>query len=186
MSVKKELVDDVVVRLRLLARLEAELLFRAYKNYPGALPHFSERISLAIGKVKDAITDALQNVNPGDALFEELMPLIKESLPKKLADVAWSRVPTHYPVQYQRNAIASALASKLVYQEGIHLVETQPSESVAARAFLYYREHREVEKLTLELQEALGKSSNGLSEETRSKVVDLVKRGGARTSLDIF
>ena len=26
---------DVLVRLRLLARLEAELLFREYKNYPG-------------------------------------------------------------------------------------------------------------------------------------------------------
>jgi hypothetical protein len=28
-------VSDVLVRLRLLARLEAELLFREYKNYPG-------------------------------------------------------------------------------------------------------------------------------------------------------
>lgn len=112
---------DVLVRLRLLARMEAELLFREYKNYPGkplfyyshspchtvhplhslpnllfkthhlttshhkcltvsypmtsvwqhlilfilpylsvgALPHFSERISFAIGKVTDAVTDAL-------------------------------------------------------------------------------------------------------------------------------
>lgn len=37
----------------------------------------SERISNAIGKVTDAITDALADVNPGDALFEELRPLIK-------------------------------------------------------------------------------------------------------------
>ena len=29
------LLSDVLVRLRLLARLEAELLFREYKNYPG-------------------------------------------------------------------------------------------------------------------------------------------------------
>lgn len=35
MEVKTELVADVLVRLRLLARLEAELLFRVYKKYPG-------------------------------------------------------------------------------------------------------------------------------------------------------
>lgn len=96
MAVKQELVHDVIVRLRVLARLEAELLFRAYKNYPGALPHFSERISNAIGKVTDAITDALQDVSPGDALFQELLPLIKgtrfNSEFKQL--VCWSKLFT--------------------------------------------------------------------------------------------
>ena len=77
MAIKKELVDDVIVRLKTLARLEAELLFRAYKNYPGALPHFSERISFAIGKVRDAIAEALNGAEPQDALFQELLPLIK-------------------------------------------------------------------------------------------------------------
>jgi hypothetical protein len=61
-----------------------------------------------------------------------------ENLPKKLADVAWERVPERFPVQYQRNAIASTLAAKMVYQEGIHLVETQPKETIAERAFAYY------------------------------------------------
>jgi glutamate dehydrogenase len=91
MDIKKELVDDVLVRLRLLARLEAELLFREYKNYPGALPHFSERISFAIGKVTDAVTDALADVQPSDPLFQSLLPLIRENLPDKLAEVAWER-----------------------------------------------------------------------------------------------
>eukprot|EP00596_Hydrurales_sp_CCMP1899_P000433 CAMPEP_0119043108 /NCGR_PEP_ID=MMETSP1177-20130426/17647_1 /TAXON_ID=2985 /ORGANISM="Ochromonas sp, Strain CCMP1899" /LENGTH=989 /DNA_ID=CAMNT_0007010475 /DNA_START=132 /DNA_END=3098 /DNA_ORIENTATION=- len=89
MAIKKPLVDDVLVRLRLLARLEAELLFREYKNYPGALPHFSERISFAIGKVTDAVTDALADVQPSDPLFQSLLPLIRENLPDKLAEVAW-------------------------------------------------------------------------------------------------
>ncbi len=77
LSIKDELVQDVLVRLRVLARSEAELLFRAYKNYPGALPHFSERISFAIAKVTDAVTNALQDVQPGDPLFQELLPIIK-------------------------------------------------------------------------------------------------------------
>ncbi len=77
LDIKTELVHDVVVRLKVLAKLEAELLFRAYRNFPGDLPHFSERISNAINKVTDAITDSLANVNPGDPMFDELMPLIK-------------------------------------------------------------------------------------------------------------
>jgi hypothetical protein len=50
---KDELVADVLIKLRHLARLEAELLFREYRNYLGALPHFSERISNAINTATD-------------------------------------------------------------------------------------------------------------------------------------
>ena len=35
LEVKNELVHDVLDRIRILAQLEAELLFREYKNYPG-------------------------------------------------------------------------------------------------------------------------------------------------------
>jgi hypothetical protein len=85
MSIKEELVADVLVKLRTLARLEAELLFREYKNFPGALPFFSERISMAISTVTDAITNALEGLNPGDQLFDDLFPLVIENLPAKVS-----------------------------------------------------------------------------------------------------
>ena len=34
-----------------LLNIVGELLFREYQNYKGALPHFSERISNAIGEI---------------------------------------------------------------------------------------------------------------------------------------
>ena len=139
MAIKEEVVDDVLVKLRHLARLEAELLFREYKNYPGSLPQFAERISFAINKVRDDVTKVLEGLEPSDPLFQELFPLIAEGLPKKLVEVAGDRIATRMPVQYQRNAIASALACKLVYKEGIHLVEAQPNDVVADRAIRYYR-----------------------------------------------
>jgi hypothetical protein len=114
LAIKKDLVDDVVVKWKFLARLEAE-----FSNDPGALPHFSERISNTINVVTDAITEALGKVQPNDELFQELMPSMKQNLPKKLADVAWDQVPSRFPVQYQRNAIVSTLASHLVHKEGI-------------------------------------------------------------------
>ena len=48
---------------------------------------------------------------------------------RELDRLAGNRVSTHFPVQYQRNAIASTLAAKLVYHEGIHLV-TQHTDPV--------------------------------------------------------
>lgn len=110
-----------------------------------------------------------------------------ENLPKKLAEVAWDRVPTRFPVQYQRNAIASTLASKLVYQEGILLVESQPLDKIAHSAIKYYREHLKIIQLAQDLEEGIKKA--GLTPEQNEKmsvIVDLIKRGGARTSLDIF
>lgn len=184
MAIKPELVNDVLVKLRNVARLEGELLFREFENHPGSLPHFSERISNAIAKVTDAITDALADVQPSDPLFQELVPLIREeNLPKKLAEVAGDRISKQYPVQYQRNAIASTLASKLVYKEGIHLIETQPGEKIAERAFAYYRADKNIRKVVSDLE---GDNWQGPSAQHKSLILDILKRGGARSSLSFF
>lgn len=47
-----------------------------------------------------------------------LLPLFQEHLPEKLVDVAFDRVPTTLPPQYLRNAMASCLACRVVYNEG--------------------------------------------------------------------
>jgi glutamate dehydrogenase len=183
MAVKPQLVEDVLERLRSLARLEGQLLFREFALYPGALPFFSERISLAIAKVTDAITDRLAIVQPEDALFQELRPVIAEHLPKKLVEIAGDRIASQFPIQYQRNAIASGLASKLVYQEGIHLVETQPLEKLAERAFEYYRAELHVKKVVGDFQSS---TLQGAAAAEKEEIVDLLQRGGARTKVDIF
>ena len=116
LSAKEELVADILVRLKHLARLEAELLFKEYQHYPGNLPHFSERISNAINKVTDAITQHLQEVNPDDALFIELLPLIKENLPKKLAEIAWDRVKSRR-VSHNHIATHATTHARIMYNE---------------------------------------------------------------------
>lgn len=179
---KEALVADVLVKLREAANREAELLFREYNNYPGSLVDFSERISNAINKVTDAITLRLENVEPSDPLFKSLMPLIKENLPDKLAEMAWDRVPECMPVQYQRCAIASTLAAKLVYQEGIHLVEAQDDNMVAERAIAYYNADNRMKELVKELND----KDLGLSVSKKQEILGLLSKGGARTALDIF
>lgn len=181
MDVKKELVSDVVSRLHEIARLEAELLFREYRNYPGALPHFSERISNAINLTTDCLTDRLQTINPGDPLWDELFPLIRDNLPKKLADVAWDRVPEKFPLQYQKNAIASTLAARMVYNEGIHLIETQPTNDLADRAIQYYIQSKDVQDLMKEFSDG-----EKLSPDSHDKIMKLLAKGGTRSSCDFF
>jgi glutamate dehydrogenase len=183
MAIKPELVNDVLIRLRHLARLEGELLFREFHNYPGALPHFAVRISNAIARVTDAITDHLANVQQDDPLFQELFPVVRENLPRKLDEVAGDRVASRFPLQYQKNAIASGLASKLVYQEGIHLVETQPLEKLAQRAFMYYRSEQNIKQIVSDFEHT---DLNGPVDKHRDTVIDILRRGGARTSLNIF
>jgi glutamate dehydrogenase len=184
LSIKDEMVRDVLVRLRTLAKSEAELLFREYKNYPGALPHFSERISNAINVATDVMTDRMSTVSPGDPLWDELLPLVRENLPAKLAEVAWPRVlEGRFPTQYTRNAIASCLANKLVYAEGIHLVESQPTDRLADRMITYYREDRKIAALVAEL-ESQGLAS--LPKEKVDAVKHLLRRGGTRTAMAVF
>merc|ERR1712014_68648 len=67
LAIKDEVVKDVLQRLRDLAGLEARLLFREYRNYPGALPHFSERISKSINRAYGAIRKKLADVQMGDS-----------------------------------------------------------------------------------------------------------------------
>ena len=182
MANKPQLVQDVLVKLRQAANSEAELLFRVYNNYPGTLPEYSSRISNAINKVTDSVRDRLQKYEPNQPEFKALMPLIKESLPAKLAELGWDRVSSRFPVQYQRCIIASALASRLVYQEGIHLVEAQPDRDIADRAIAYYFEDERVKKMVNDLS----KKDLGLSADQKTEVLSLLAKGGARTALEIF
>jgi glutamate dehydrogenase len=101
----------------------------------------------------------------------------------KFEIIAGDRISTHFPVQYQRNAIASTLASKLVYKEGIHLIETQPVNKMAERAFMYYRADEKIKKLIAQVEQLDFLDSQ---KENKALILDILARGGARTSLSVF
>lgn len=180
LAIKEELVEDVLVKLRKLARMEAELLFREYTNYPGSLPDFSERLSRSIMKGNAAIRDSLESMERGDDLYLELMPLfLEEHLPSKLAEVAADRVDERIPLDYLKNAFASSLASKLLYREGTHFLESQPTERLADLAINYYRSELHVRHLL----ESVEKTN--LPNAEREEVLALLSQGGARSALQL-
>jgi len=178
LSIKEELVEDVLKRLRELAGLEAQLLFREYRNYPGSLPHFSERISHCINRTCAAIRASLADLERGSELYQKLLLFFLEHLPPKLAEVAGDRVSERIPVDYLRSAFASILASKLLYREGIHFLESMPAEKLPELAMLYLDEEKKVQQLISTVRLA-----GGLNKEDEARVIDLLTRGGVRSSL---
>jgi glutamate dehydrogenase len=100
-------------------------------------------------------------------------------LPAKIADIAFDRVYDRVPLQYIKNAIASSVASKLVYKEGTQFVQSlflSPS-SLAATALNYLVKEKEITLLQNILEEA------NIPEMEKHKILELLEAGGARTLL---
>lgn len=72
---KAQIVEEVLAKLRGMAKLEAELLFREYDLYGGNLPGISQIISNAINLTTDALTIALNELSDEDR--ESLLPLFR-------------------------------------------------------------------------------------------------------------
>lgn len=175
MSIKKELVDQVVIKLRQLALVEAQLLFREYKKNPeAALPPVSERISRAIIRVHDAVLEKFDEVTEEDKQI--LFTLIEEHLPPKLKEVALDRVHKDVPLSYLKCIVASSLASKIVYREGLQFTESLPASNLGNIAVEYLKQEKKVQKLV--------KQIHGSDLANKSDIEDLLLRGGVRAGID--
>jgi len=174
---KDAIVAEVLAKLRGFAKLEAELLFREAELYGQALPEVSQAISNAINSASDALSTALETLSPQDQ--DQLISLFHGHLPKTLADLGFDKVRERVPQQYIKNAIASTLASKMVYKEGTRFITALPDDRLAETALCYIQEEKEVIKLI----ETLEKTD--MSEEEKNKILKLLDAGGARTALSL-
>lgn len=174
---KEVIVSEVLSKLRGVAKLEAELLFREAELYGESLPEVSQTISNAINSATDALSAALDTL-PAKAQ-DELVSLFHGHLPKTLADLGFDKVRERVPQQYIKNAIASTLASKMVYKEGTRFVSALPNNRLAESALRYIQQEKEVAKLmeTLEM--------TNMSTEEKNKILELLDAGGARTALSL-
>ena len=84
------------------------------------------------------------------------------------------------PDPYIKNAIASCLASKMVYKEGTKFIEVQKPEKLAVIALKYIEKEKEVAAL----KEAL--HDTDMPEAEKQSILALLEAGGARTALGLF
>lgn len=175
LAVKDELVLEVVDKLRALARVEAQLLFREYKKDPtAALPPASERISRAITRVHDAVLAHFDNVCDEDQ--QVLFTLIEEHLPPKLREVALDRVQQNVPLAYLRSIVASSLASRIVYREGLQFTEALPDSNLGNMALQYLKQEKKVQRLVHDIRAS--------QLPNKDDIADLLARGGVRAGMD--
>jgi len=173
---KEQIVSEVLDKLKSLCKMEALLLFREYENYPGSLPEISQIISNAINVATDALTVAMDDLSVEE--LDSLLPLFRAHLPPTIAAIAFDeRVKERVPEQYIKNAIASCLASKLVYKEGSRFVDSQPRAMLAKMALRYIVKEKEIALLMEALQSA------DMDETKKQDILRLLDAGGARTAL---
>ncbi|CAM9314944.1 unnamed protein product [Discosporangium mesarthrocarpum] len=178
---KDVIVTDVLERLRSIARREAELLFREHRNDPALpLPRLSERISNAINAVTDAVL-AILDKSPEEH-NELLLPLFHDHLPRKIRELAFDRVPTVLPAQYLRNAMASCLASRVVYTEGVNFVDAQPKDRLGLLALEYINTEGHIR----DLADAVQSGDRALGSAERKEVADILRAAGVRARLKVY
>lgn len=154
------------------------MLFREFDNYGGSLPQLSKVVSGAVNAATDALAVALEAFSDDDK--EKLLPLFRAHLPKTMADLAFDKVHERVPSQYITNAIASCLASKLVYKEGTKFVDTLPKDKLADVALRYLEAEHEIAVLKDALKET------DMAEKEKESILRLLDAGGARTALGVF
>lgn len=202
LGIKDELVADVLVKLRELAHLEAELLFREHRLDPTVeMPEVSSRISNSITRIHDAVVAALVRMEGGDRMLSEeefasglrslglpphgapsmrdLLDMVGDKhLPKKLREVADERLITRVPWAYVRNVVACMLSSRIVYKEGLAYVEKLPDSRLAEIALRYVMEERAIRHL---VEGVLGREE--LTGDERARAAELLQQAGVRAAL---
>jgi len=172
---KQRLVGEGLVRLRIGARAEAELLFRERARNPALLlPEVSVRLSRAMLRAQDAIDAVLDELSPDDRALAD--QLVLEHLPPVLRELAGDRVKDRLPVAYARSIVSSSLAARIVYREGLDWIAPLPDAALGRIAFRYLRGERE--------SAALARAIRDGANFDRERVAALVERGGARTAVE--
>ncbi len=174
MDIKVEFVNQVLVKLRELARLEALLLIHEHQRHPHTpLPEISVRLSRTVNSVADAIESLLQTQSEDE--FDFSWSLVLDHLPEILVKTAGSRIQERLPRAYLSRLISSRLAAEIVYREGIAFFASMEPEMIAETACRYFSKDQETRKLV-----DLVKKSD-LDE--ASRIAELLRRAGTRASL---
>ena len=177
MKVKEELVSDVLDKLRHIARIEANLLFREYRNNPSIqLTKYSEAISDAINRATDAVVEAL---NKDYELIDSVTKrrLMEEALPKKLIEIAGDKLDD-LPKSYIISMMGSSLGSKMVYNEGLDYINALPTESLLEFATSYLYREDQIKALI-----SVVENVDGCQESDKADIIKVLQAAGVRSAL---
>ena len=174
LRIKPVFVEQVLDRLRSLARVEAELLMTEHlRQSKTSLPELSIRLSRIINGAAPAIMEAISSWPAED--IEMAKELVLDHLPPILVETGGDRVWTRLPERYLHWMMAKRLASGMTYREGIDFLDGMEPSAIAALAQRYLREDVRVRGLVSSLTDA--------EFPDRDRVIKLLLAGGVRAGL---
>ena len=173
LAIKPRFVEEVLEKLRGLARNEAVRLFEDYARDPStSLPERAVALSRAILRTTDAIARHLAGITSDERPV--VTPIIAQHLPVSLHEAAGPAFE-RLPLAYRDRIVAARLAAHIVYREGLEFVDAVPYDRLGARCWAYYLAEREANDLAA----AIVQSDLPHAE----RIARLLQSGGARTAL---
>jgi glutamate dehydrogenase len=175
LAIKDRYVADVLVRLRALAREEADLLLAEGRRHPTVpLPELSVRMSKVMNAAAVAIAAALPEWPESSRTLAEA--LVEEHLPPTLVSVAGPRIRERIPATYLTWLKAKRLAANITYREGIDFLTGLAPAQVAELARRYLEKDRENALLVTSVERS--------SLPGKERVAELLRRAGTRGALN--
>ena len=173
---KEAIVQGVLDKLRVLAEQEAQLLFRQQLTHPEvSLPNSSVEISAQILRTHGAILEAMDSFKQ-DLDYEVMLDtLAREHLPEAILNLGGGRLKEQCPEAYLHNLIASSLASRVVYKEGLEFVAQISDGALGEVALQYLTQEQRVNELIGEVEASGVKHS--------AEIKELLLKGGIRAAV---
>lgn len=173
LQIKDRFIQEVLDKLRELAKLEAESLFREQLHKPDtSLPELSARISHAINRATDAITQVIEAMKEKDHALTRR--LVTEHLPPVLTETA-DNIFKRIPHAYLTRIIASELASRIIYREGLDWFEQMPGKAIGDLTIRYLRMGDSMKQLVTEIKNS--------TLPNRERIAHLLDEGGVAAAL---
>lgn len=174
-KIKETFVEQVLERLRTLARLEGMLLISEHARHPElSLPQLSIRLSKIINRTAPIIAESIPNWEESD--LELARQLVIDHLPPVLVEVAGDRIFSVLPERYVHWLMANRLASGVAYREGIEFLADLEPDALVDLALKYLRKDMDLRKLISRV------SASDLPD--RERVIALLLRGGIRAAMN--
>ena len=151
LQIKPLFVDEVLHKLRHLARLEAELLVGTWrKQKTRSMTSLCLRVSEVMIRTADAIESAIDDLGPAD--WDRLTQVVIDHLPPILVHTAGDRLLNETPRPYLRWIMAKSLAARMVYREGCASLEAVSEDVIAPLALRYLQLEEERRQLADEVE----------------------------------
>ncbi|MCH2148554.1 MAG: NAD-glutamate dehydrogenase [Phycisphaerales bacterium] len=175
LDIKPVFVDEVLNNLRHLAREEAGLLARIYRQQQDLpMPHLCRKISEVMIRTADAIEQSIDGLPAED--WQRLSQVVTQHLPPVLVQTAGDRLMQETPRPYLRWIMAKSLAARMVYREGYASLEAMPVDVIAPLALEFLR----IEQRRIELAGLVDDSSIMQSEQISS----ILRKAGIFSTMD--